>query len=72
MFKQSKYVKFLDEEPLDKLLIAIYKQAVMDLISVRGVSKQDKESARIFLESTETGKKCLRILEKEGLYNGEK
>lgn len=72
MFKKSNFIRELSNDPLDNLIIAIYKQAVMDLIAIRGVSKQDKESARIFLESTETGEKCLNILKKEGLYNGEK
>lgn len=72
MFKKSQFIREINDDHLDDLIIAIYKQAVKDLISVSGVSKQDKESARIFLESTETGKKCLRILEKEGLYNGKK
>lgn len=72
MFRKSNFIRDITDDPLDNLIIAIYKQAVMDLIAVRDVSKQDKESARLFLESTETGKKCLRILEKEGLYNGEK
>lgn len=72
MFKKRKFIRELSDDPMDKLIIAIYKQAVTDLIAVRGVSKQDRESARLFLESTETGEKCLRILEKEGLYNGKK
>lgn len=70
MFKKRNFIREITDDPLDDLIIAIYKQAVMDLITVRGVSKQDKESARLFLESTETGKECLRILKKEGLYNG--
>ena len=72
MFKKSQFLREINDDPLDDLIIAIYKQAVYDLIASSGVSKRDKESARIFLESTETGKKCLRILEKEGLYNGKK
>lgn len=72
MFKKSNFIKDISDDPLDNLIIAIYKQAVMDLIAIRDVSKQDKESARLFLESTETGEKCLNILKKEGLYNGEK
>ena len=72
MFKKRHFIRELSDDPMDNLIIAIYKQAVMDLIAVNDISKQDKESARLFLESTETGKKCLRILEKEGLYNGEK
>ena len=72
MFKKSQFIREINDDPLDDLIIAIYKQAVKDLIASSGVSKRDKESARIFLESTETGEKCLRILEKEGLYNGKK
>lgn len=72
MFKKRNFIRELSNDHLDKLIIAIYKQAVTDLIAVNGVSKQDRESARIFLESTETGEKCLNILKKEGLYNGEK
>lgn len=72
MFKKCNFIRDITNDPLDNLIIAIYKQAVMDLIADREVSKQDKESARIFLESTETGETCLRILKKEGLYNGEK
>lgn len=72
MFKKSNFIRDINDDPLDNLIIAIYKQAVTDLIAVNGISKQDKESARLFLESTETGEKCLNILKKEGLYNGEK
>lgn len=72
MFRKSNFIRDISDDPLDNLIIAIYKQAVYDLIAVRDVSKKDKESARLFLESTETGEKCLRILEREGLYNGEK
>lgn len=72
MFRKSNFIIDITDDPLDNLIIAIYKQAVMDLIAISGVSMQDKESARQFLQSTETGEKCLRILEREGLYNGEK
>lgn len=65
-----KEIKNLDEdcysEPYELLIIAIYKQAVNDLVSP-GCPKQERETARIFLESTETGRKCLHQMEKEGL-----
>lgn len=53
-------------DPYELLIIAIYKQAVNDLVAV-SCNKRDRESARIFLESTEAGRKCLQLLEKEGL-----
>lgn len=54
------------EDPYELLLVAIYKQAVNDLVAP-GCPKQDRETARIFLESTETGRKCIYQLKKEGL-----
>lgn len=61
---EGKEIKNLD--PYEALNIAIYKQAVKDLVSV-SCPKQYRESALLFLESTETGRKCLQLLEKEGL-----
>lgn len=54
------------DDPYERLIVAIYKQAVNDLVAP-GCQKQERETARIFLESTETGRKCLKLLEKEGL-----
>lgn len=54
------------DDPYELLIIAIYKQAVNDLVAP-GCPKQERETARIFLESTETGRKCLQLMEKEGL-----
>lgn len=62
----------LNSDPYDRLVIAIYKQAVNDLIADKYVSQQDRESAKLFLQSTKIGLKCLQQLEKEGLYNGDK
>lgn len=67
---KGKEIKNLDpdcyNDPYGLLIIAIYKQAVNDLVSP-GCPKKERETARIFLESAETGRKCLRMLEKEGL-----
>lgn len=55
-----------NDDPYEQLIIAIYKQAVNDLVSVSCPQKY-RGSAMLFLESTETGRKCLKLLEKEGL-----
>lgn len=67
---KGKEIKNLDpdcyNDPYELLIIAIYKQAVNDLVAP-GCPKQYRESALLFLESTETGRKCLQLMKKEGL-----
>ena len=62
--------KLNSSDPYEVLLIAVYKQAVDDIIC-KYASAKDRNSAIQFLKSTDLGMKCLYYLKKEGYYNGE-
>lgn len=57
-------------EPFDRLVVAVYKQAINDVIS-KSASARDRKSAIEFLNQSSLGKKCLEQLRREGVYNGE-